>query len=126
MSSDMDQATQPAPTAPTGTTKKVAWRMAFAAVAAATTIVVAAVAVVMLTGSPGPVAADISVQEMVNRVESDRPRDPATDAVNFLPAVLGQDLRPGDGLKTYDASEARVDIVVGSSSRITRTKPNTL
>ncbi len=87
---------------------------------------VAAVAVVMFTGSSAEIPAAVTVQEVVNRVEADRPRDSAPDSINFLPAAIGQDLLAGDAIKTYEGSEARVDIVVGDFIRVTRTKPNTL
>ena len=47
-------------------------------------------------------------------------------AESFLPAVVGQELLPGDGLMTYADSEARVDITIADYTRVSRTKPNTV
>jgi len=79
----------------------------------------------------------ISVQQVINRVETQTPRvqsaqsvKPVPDdlvlAVNYVPAYVGQELLTGDGVKTYPNSEARVDIVIRDFTRITRTTPNTI
>ena len=117
----MNQAEQPASASPAQTSNKAPCRLIVSAAGAVVAVVIAVVAVIMLTGSSGLAATDITVQEMVNRVEADRPREPAANTTNFVP--LGQDLIPGDRMKTY---EARVGIAVGDFIRVTRTKPNTL
>ena len=86
---------------------------------------VVAVAIVFVGGSP-PVPAQISVQEVINNVETDRPRGLGPVAETYLPAVIGQELLPGDGLNTFADSEARVDISIADYTRVTRTKPNTV
>jgi hypothetical protein len=68
----------------------------------------------------------ITVREITNLVDSQRPRGQDAATAEFVTAVVGQDLLPGDGIKTYPHSEARVDIEVGDFTRITRTTPNTL
>ena len=79
------------------------------------------VIVVVVTGdgddTPAPEEARVTVEEVVNLVETDRPR--GSDAVPgvFLGAELGQDLRAGDGVKTFQDSEARVDIVIRDSAQ---------
>ena len=95
-------------------------------------IVAAVVAVLVLVvfgngdGGSEPEPARITVEEVINRVETERPRDPATGQAEFLPAQVGQDLSPGDGVKTFRESEARVDIVIRALTRITRSTPNTI
>jgi hypothetical protein len=91
-------------------------------------VIVSAVIVYVLAtgGRTGPEEARIVVEEIVNRVETDLRRDPGTAATNFLPAAMGQDLFTGDGVKTFRDSEARVDIVIRSFTRVTRTTPDTI
>ena len=72
-----------------------------------------------------PIKARITVEEIVNRVETNIRRD-AHQRPAFSPAEIGQVLLPGDGVKTFPGSEARVDITIGALTRITRTRPNTL
>jgi hypothetical protein len=122
----MNQTAQPAPASPAQTSNQAPWKLIASAAGAAVAVVIAVVAIVMLTDSSGVAATDITVQEVVNRVEADRPPEPAADTTNFVPVVLGQDLTPGHSPKTYEASETRVDIAVGDFIRVTRTKPNTL
>jgi len=71
-------------------------------------------------------AAQINVVEIVNDVEVRRPGGPALPEADFSPAHVGQDLYPGDLVKTHRNSEARVDITIRDFTRITRTTPNTL
>lgn len=66
----------------------------------------------------------ITVEEIVNQVESDRPRG-AGQGSGFSPAVIGQALIPGDRIKTFPDSEARIDVTLGPLTRITWTTPNT-
>ena len=73
---------------------------------------------------PQPEDARVTVEEIVNQVETNRPR--GSDTGEFLNARVGQDLLTGDGVKTLRDSEARVDIVVLGHFRIARTKPNTV
>ncbi len=106
-------------------------KMIAAAGGAALVVATVAIVVMLSTGSTAtPLAqaaiAEITVKEVVNQVEVDQPRDGAAAVANFLPVTIGQGLAPGDGLKTFDASEARVDISVGDFVRVSRTKPNTL
>ncbi|MCI0859617.1 MAG: hypothetical protein J4N81_12865, partial [Chloroflexi bacterium] len=91
-------------------------------------VAIAAVVVFLLldNGTPSPANARVSVQEIINKVETDRRRETAAPISNFLPAQVGQDLMPGDGVKTFPDSEARVDILVNEFLRITRTTPNTV
>ena len=103
------------------------------AAAGGAALVVAAVAIVAMLnfGSSATLPAqagivEITVKYVVNQVEVDQHRDDATATANFLPVTLGQELSPGDGLKTFEASEARFDISVGEFVRVSRTKPNTV
>ena len=95
-------------------------------------IVAAVVAVLVLVvfgdgdGAPKPEPARITVEEVVNRVETERPREPGIDQAEFLLAEVGQELSPGDGIKTFRESEARVDIVIRALTRITWSTPNTI
>ena len=88
--------------------------------------IVAVVLVILLGGSDSPVAAPtiITVEEITNRVETERPRE--ASAAVFAPAQIGQNLVPGDGVKTFVESEARVDIRVQDFLRIIRTTPDTV
>ena len=97
-----------------------------ATVAVAATIGV--IVFVLAAGGDGSevAKAQITVEQIVNQVETDRSREPNGQGLNFLPAQVGQVLFPGDGVKTYRASEARVDIIVSPFTRITRTTPNTI
>ena len=70
------------------------------------------------------VKVDITVEEVINRVETQRRRPPNL-AGTFTPALVGEKLIPGDGVKTYSGSEERIDITFKTASRITRTTPNT-
>jgi hypothetical protein len=92
---------------------------------------IAAVAILVLVSSRSAASSasaivEITVKEVVNQVKVDQPRGVATTAANFLPVTIGQELLPGDGLQTFDGSEARVDISVGGFVRVSRTKPNTV
>lgn len=98
------------------------------AIALGTTLAVAA-AMTFLTSGDGEggvqlVETDITVEEVINRVETQRRRPPNL-AGSFTPALVGEKLIPGDGVKTYSGSEARIDITFKTASRITRTTPNT-
>ncbi len=98
---------------------------------AAPMAIVVAVAGVFTAGfaNGGTLRADdaqFTVKEIVNRVETQRHRDPTVLEVDFRLAQLDQDLVPGDAVKTYKNSEARVDITVQELTRITRTRPNTI
>ena len=95
------------------------------AAGAAVVVAVVAIVVVYAGGSP-PIPAQITVQEVINQVETDRPRGIIPVAESYLPAVVGQELLPGDGLMTYADSEARVDITIADYTRVSRTKPNTV
>ena len=97
-----------------------------AGIIAAIGAVVAALLITIGDPVPQTVETQIVVREVLNRVEADRPRTAPATYGNFLPAVAGQELVPGDGVKTYADSEARVDIAVGDFVRVSRTKPNTL
>lgn len=91
-------------------------------------VIAAVVLVIMLRGDGGPVVTDaqITVEEITNRVETERPREVSQPAAIFSPAQIGQDLQPGDGVKTFVESEARVDIQVQEFLRIIRTTPDTV
>ena len=71
------------------------------------------------------VKADITVEEIINQVETERRRPPSL-AGSFTPALVGEKLIAGDGVKTHPQSEARIDITFSNTSRITRTTPNTI
>ena len=98
--------------------------------AAATAVILAVVLFVLVfsnrDGSAEPEDARITVEEVVNRVETDRREDPVLGGEHFLPAEVGQTLSSGNGVKTFPDSEARVDIVIRTFTRITRTTPNTI
>jgi len=91
-------------------------------------VIVAVVLVILLSGDDSPALAPtiITVEEITNRVETDRPREVSAPAAVFSPAEIGQDLVPGDGVKTFVESEARVDIRVQDFLRIIRTTPDTV
>ena len=110
-----------------GTSSNGIWILAVGAVVIAA-VVIALVWVFLLRGDNGPVAsaAQITVEEITNRVETERPREAAQPATAFSPAEIGQELIPGDGVKTFVESEARVDIRVQEFLRITRTTPDTI
>ncbi len=77
------------------------------------------------SAQPTPDVNRITVEEIVNRVETGRVEGTG-NALDFLPAEVGQDLLPGSGVKTFQDSEARVDIRVQELLRIIRTTPNTV
>ena len=95
-------------------------------------IIAAVVAVLVLVvfnngdADSKPEKVRITVEEVINRVETEKPRLPDNDEANFLPAEVGEDLSPGDGVKTFRESEARIDIVIRALTRITRSTPNTI
>ncbi len=75
---------------------------------------------------PREAEARMTIKEVINRVESNRPRSPQPELVSFSPTHVGQQLRTGDGIKTFRNSEARVDVTIKDFTRITRTTPNTI
>ena len=91
-------------------------------------VVVALVLVILLGGDDGTAAAPtmITLEEITNRVETERPREVSAPAAVFAAAQVGQNLVPGDGVKTFVESEARVDIRVQDFLRIIRTTPDTV
>ena len=91
-----------------------------------TVVVLAVAAVFLIRAGRGAETqqASIHVEEIINQVETARPREAET--TEFLPAQAGQTLLPGDGVKTSSGSEARVDIVIQKFLRIVRTTPNTV
>ena len=70
--------------------------------------------------------ARVIMEEVFNIVETDRPRGSIAVAGAFKDAKVGQDLIPGDAVKTFRDSEARVDIVIRDSARFARTTPDTI
>ena len=67
----------------------------------------------------------ITVAQITNQVETDRRSSPDVVTGDFVPAQVGQNLSPGDEVKTFADSEARVDMVIRDFTLITRTAPNT-
>lgn len=74
---------------------------------------------------PTPDGNLITVEEILNQVETGRVED-AGAGLDFRPAEIGQQLFPGASVKTFQNSEARVDIRVRGLLRIIRTTPNTI
>ena len=68
----------------------------------------------------------ITVKEIINEVETDRPRGSQSTVPKFQDAVLGQELISGDSIKTFQDSEVRVDVVIKDHLRVTRSKPGTV
>ena len=68
----------------------------------------------------------ITVEEIINDVETDRPRESGAGDSDFQAAALGQDLISGDSLKTFRDSEARVDVIIQGRVRVIRSKPGTI
>ena len=90
-------------------------------------ILAAVISVWAVQSGGGPAfTAGITVAKIVNRVETDRPGRSGSMTEQFLPAVIGQGLLPGDGVRTYVNSEARVDIKIQGHTRVSRTRPNTI
>lgn len=92
----------------------------------AAVIAVVVVILIVRNGGPGPAKASITVEEVVNRVDTDRPRQDGVQPPSFVAAQVGQELVPGDGVLTFQNSQARVDIKVREFLRVVRTTPNTL
>jgi len=77
--------------------------------------------------TPEPVeTASITVAEIINRVEVKPVSDMFTKWDGSATAKVGLQLTPGDGIRTYSESEARVDIAIGDTVRFVRTTPNTI
>ena len=72
---------------------------------------------------PAPEPAHITVEEIINQVETLRPIAAGPD---FSPAQVGEQLSPGDAVRTLQDSEARVDIVVREYRRVSWTTANTI
>lgn len=71
--------------------------------------------------------ASITVEEIINKVEINS----AGHAISagdrdFVEAYIGLRLQAGDGVRTFQDSEARVDISIDDTVRFMRTTPNTL
>ena len=91
-------------------------------------VIVAIVSLFVLGGNAEPESRPslITVEEIINQVETSRPRVAGENIAEFLPAEIGQDLLPGDGVKTFLESETRIDIRLRGLIRIIRTTPNTI
>ena len=74
---------------------------------------------------PTPASNRITVEEIVNRVETGQSVETGAN-LTFLPAEVGQDLETGSGVRTFPDSEARVDIQIEDLLRVLRTTPNTV
>ena len=61
--------------------------------------------------TPVPESARVTMEEVINQVETDRPRGPETGPGIFAEALIGQDLIVGDAVKTFVDSEP--DLLVG-------------
>ena len=92
-------------------------------------VVGVAVVVLVFDGRPGGREAQeayITVEEVINRVETARSSEAGGDISRFLPARVGQNLSPGDGIMTFRDSQSRVDIRIQEFLRIVRTTPNSV
>ena len=69
--------------------------------------------------------ADITVREIVNRVEVNG-LNPETNERKFVELQLGQSLSTGNLVKTHEYSSTRVDISIQNFSRVSRTAPKTI
>ena len=90
---------------------------------------VAAIAVVILIvrgGGPDLARPNITLEEVINRVETDRPREDGVQPPNFVAGQVGQELVHGDGVLTFPNSQARIDITLAELLRVVRTTPDTL
>jgi hypothetical protein len=89
--------------------------------------IISIVVVLIVHGSrPDLAKPSITVEEIINRVDTDRPRQGGVKSPNFMAAQAGQELTPGDRLMTFQNSQARVDITVREFLRVVRTTSNTL
>ena len=68
----------------------------------------------------------VTIKKITNQVETNRSWTSDDNDAKFIPAAVGQVLLPGDIVKTFLNSEARVDFRIREFLRITRTKPNTV
>ena len=69
--------------------------------------------------------AEVTVQEIVNRVEVNA-LHPETNEPTFVDLQLGQYLQTGNLVKTHENSTTRVDISMQGFSRVSRTNPKTI
>ena len=90
--------------------------------------IVAIVVVILIVRGGGPDSArpNITLEEVINRVDTDRPREDGVKPPNFVAAQVGQELVPGDGVLTFPNSQARIDITLAELLRVVRTTPDTL
>jgi hypothetical protein len=104
------------------------WTLIGIAAGIGVAVIIAVVLVLVLSGEDGPEVrpSQITVEEIINQVETNRPRASGGEIANFLPAKIGQDLLPGDSVKTFLESGTRVDIRIREFLRIIRTTPNTV
>ena len=91
----------------------------------ASVLVAVVVSIAAGGGEPAPEDAHITVQEIVNQVDTGETAETGGAQPDYTPAQIGEELRPGSGVKTYQESEARVDVSVRDLIRIVRTAPNT-
>jgi len=107
---------------------RVRWTLIGIAIVIVAAGIAAAAVLVPVFRDSGPVTveAQVTIEQIINQVETDLFREAGGGASNFLPAQIGQELAPGDGIKTFQESEARVDILVQEFLRIVRTTPNTI
>ena len=57
----------------------------------------------------------IVVVILINRVDTDRPREDGVQPPNFVAGQVGQELVPGDGVLTFPNSHARSATVAGAA-----------
>ena len=72
---------------------------------------IAAIVVVILIvrgGGSDSARPNITLEEVINRVDTDRPREDGVQPPNFVAAQVGQELVPGDGVLTFPNSHAAV------------------
>jgi len=94
--------------------------------AIAAIVVIVVVILIVRGGGSDSARPNITLEEVINRVDTDRPREDGVQPPNFVAAQVGQEIVPGDGVLTFPNSQARIDITLAELLRVVRTTPDTL
>ena len=77
--------------------------------AIAAIVVIVVVILIVRGGGSDSARPNITLEEVINRVDTDRPREDGVQPPNFVAGQVGQELVPGDGVLTFPNSHARAD-----------------
>jgi len=94
---------------------RVRWALIGIAIVVVAAGIAAAVVLIPVfrDSGPVPVEAQVTIEQIINQVETDRPGEAGTGASNFLPAQIGQELV---GAEWWERQEGEGSQISGSTS----------